>query len=152
MGNGMTQVVDTPTREDAILDLIISDFHKLYSTPIVKSPIGKSDHNCVIWLPKSAKQPNIKIVKQIQPITDSKLRIFGRWIQSQTWTEIYKEEDVQAKANAFYQILDEGIDTVFPTKTVSLHAKDKPWMTDSVKSLIGQRQKAFALGDRATIN
>ena len=58
LGNGLTQVVNKQTREDAILDLIITDFSSLYSTPHVKSPVGKSDHNCVIWLPKNSRQPN----------------------------------------------------------------------------------------------
>ena len=64
LGNGLTQVVNKPTKEDAILDLIITDFSSLYSTPHVKSPVGKSDHNCVIWLPKNSRQPNTKKVKK----------------------------------------------------------------------------------------
>ena len=86
LSNGLTQVVNKPTREDAILDLLITDFSSLYSTPHVTSLVGKSDHNCVIWLPKISKLPNTKIVKKVQPISDSKLSMFGRWIQIQEWT------------------------------------------------------------------
>ena len=76
--------------------------------------------------------------------------MFGRWIQNQEWTEVYEAKDVQSKADAFNHVINEGITTIFPIKTVRVHIRDKPWMTDRVKSLIPQRQKAFALGDRAT--
>ena len=61
---------------------------------------------------------------------------------------MYEAKDVQSKADAFYQVINEGITSIFPIKTVRVHIRDKPWVTDRVKSLIAQRQKAFALGDR----
>ena len=59
-------------------------------------------------------------------------------------------KDVQSKTDAFYHMINEGITTIFPIKTVRVHIRDKLWITDRVKSLIAQRQKAFAFGDRAT--
>ena len=43
-GSCPTQVVNKPTRGDAILDLIITNMNDLYHTPNVTSPIGRSDH------------------------------------------------------------------------------------------------------------
>jgi hypothetical protein len=115
VGNKLTQVVDLPTREDAILDLIITDFAELYKRPHVSSPIGRSDHNCVSWVPKLSKCVNIKLVKTVRPIKDSNLKECSRWILSQTWSTVYDAKDVQTKADAFYQTVNEGIDNFFPS-------------------------------------
>ena len=89
-----------------------------------------------------------KVKRTVQPMTDSKICSFGRWIQDQSWSEVFGEVDVQAKADAFYQIVNESITTIFPTKVVQLHPNDKPWMSDDIKKLIVQRQKAFADNDK----
>ncbi len=44
-------------------------------------------------------------------------------------------------------ITDSNICAFFPVKTVQMHPKDKQWMTNQIKNLIDQRQKAFAKND-----
>ncbi len=148
LGNCLTQVVNKPTRGDAILDLIITDMSNLYHTPNVTSPIGRSDHSCVSWFPKSSRPINVKVKHKIQTFSDSQICMFGRWIQSQTWNEISSVSDVQSKADAFYCLVNGAISTIFPVKSVTSHTTDKPWMTDRIKGLIVQRQRAFAQGDK----
>ena len=73
--------------------------------------------------------------------------MFGRWIQNQNWYEVNTASDVQSKADAFYRLVKYAITTIFPVKLVTSHAADKPWITDHIKNLIDQRQRAFAQGD-----
>lgn len=44
----LKQVVSRPTRNNAILDLIITDFHRFYEDPIILAPFGTSDHNIIV--------------------------------------------------------------------------------------------------------
>ncbi len=39
-----------------------------------------------------------------------------------------------------------GVDILMPLKSVKLHVNDAPWVTPEFKSLIKQRQKAYAEG------
>ena len=66
LGSCLTQVVNKPTRGDAILDLIITNLNDLYYTPNVTSPIGRSYHSCVSWFPKSSRPINMKVKRNIQ--------------------------------------------------------------------------------------
>ena len=39
------------------------------------------------------------------------------------------------------------MDKCFPSKTVTRHTSDKPWVTDGFRSLIRKRQRAHMSGD-----
>ena len=41
-----------------------------------------------------------------------------------------------------------GVDTFLPKRKIKIHCRDKPWITPELKSLISDRQKALAAGDR----
>ena len=47
------------------------------------------------------------------------------------------------KTTYFNDIIQIGLNTLMPTKTVKLHRNDAPWMTSHLKFLIDQRQKAL---------
>ena len=48
------QVVNIPTRKDATLDLILTNVNNnLYTDPISLPGIGKSDHLCVVYVPRN---------------------------------------------------------------------------------------------------
>ena len=92
----------------------------------------------------------MKVKRNVQTFSDSNICMFGRWIQNQNWYEVNTASDVQSKADAFYRLVNDAITTIFPVKSVTSHAADKPWITDRIKNLIHQRHRAFAQGD--TVN
>ena len=47
------------------------------------------------------------------------------------------------KTTYFNDMIQIGLNTLMPTKTVKLHRNDAPWMTGHLKLLIRQRQKAL---------
>ncbi len=149
-GNDLYQMVDFPTRGDATLDLMISS-SKLkdhYLNPSPMSPIGYSDHVCVLWKPKgcTAKKNNLKS-KITRPLSESGINSFGTWIQSVDWHTILQDKSTQEKANVFYDMLDQAMTTCFPEKKTRGHSNDKNWITPYIKTLIRKRQKAFASGN-----
>jgi hypothetical protein len=46
------QVVRRPTRQDSILDYIITTLKSFYKTPDISAPLGTSDHNVIMWIPR----------------------------------------------------------------------------------------------------
>ena len=140
----MSQVVKEPTRDNAILDLVITNLNKLYERPVVCSPMGYSDHNTVFWSPCNAiirtEQRTEK--RTIRPLV--KLHEFGMWITSHTWDEVLNAPTPQEKADVFYSTVHDAINRHFPCKVVKFHTSDKPWITPEIKNLMKKRQSAFA--------
>ncbi|XP_072046799.1 uncharacterized protein [Amphiura filiformis] len=142
-GNQLKQLIKFPTRKDAILDLVFTNFSQHYNEPICLPPIGKSDHNCIVLKPCSSI-PGNKIKKSsVRSFKDSNLRSFGTWIQNHDWDEVINTSGVQAKTDTFYAQLNDAIETHFPLVTVKHHESDKPWITQKIKNLIRDRQTAF---------
>ena len=85
----------------------------------------------------------MKVKRNVQTFSDSNICMFD----NQNWYEVNIASDVQSKADAFYRLVNDAITTIFPVKSVTSLAADKPWITDRIKNLIDQRQRAFAQGD-----
>ena len=143
--HALSQVVNKPTRENAILDLIITNVKHFYDDPSVSSPVGSSDHVTIYWSPKHGYRIESSVHKRsIRPLLKSRIHEFGRWITSHSWQEVLSATSTQDKADAFYSAINSAIETHFPTKVVKIHSNDKPWITPEIKTLIRKRQIDFA--------
>ena len=152
----LSQCVKVPTRLDPprILDPVITTLHKYYTEPVTKPPLlndddknGKpSDHLVVLMYPLSSRlqcpRPERKIV-ECRPLPQSGIEKLGRWLQVQTWREIYDSPDVHSKATIFQNMLKQQIDEIFPIKILKLTSEDKPWVTQEVKILDRKCKREF---------
>ncbi|CAB3995794.1 Hypothetical predicted protein [Paramuricea clavata] len=88
--------------------------------------------------------------RKVRRFTQSSCAAFGRWCSDHVWfSDVQHPDSATALASSFTSELSSAIDLFFPTKTIKIHATDKPWMTPMLKQLIIQRQRAFHSGDRA---
>ncbi|XP_035688744.1 uncharacterized protein LOC118424306 [Branchiostoma floridae] len=150
MSHNLRQLVDRPTRDQATLDLIITNLNSYYSTPSISDPLATSDHNTVVVQAKSTPVSN-KIIKRVcRPFRDSSIRLFGQWITTHDWSEVLSAPTTAEKSRVFYNTLQSKMDHFFPVKLTRLHMFDKPWITPEIKSLIYLRQKAFVNNDKMT--
>jgi hypothetical protein len=70
-----------PTRNSAILDLMLTDIHKFYQAPLVLAPIGTSDHCTIIWsLPEQMKHKQKSKWINVRPLKSSSLQAFEQYI------------------------------------------------------------------------
>ena len=44
----LSEIVKEPTRKNNIVDKIFTNCSNFYASPTILSPVGKSDHNCVL--------------------------------------------------------------------------------------------------------
>ncbi|KAI8513803.1 hypothetical protein Bbelb_081270 [Branchiostoma belcheri] len=142
-GNRLKQVVNQPTRGDVVLDVIITNIYSQYGPPVVGAPVGRSDHNSVLWTPVVTRPHSKSHSRVVRPLKDSDIRAFGTWITKHSWQEVYTAQSTQENTDAFYETLTSGIDHFFPTKTVKIHSTDRAWITPAIKRLIRKRQEAF---------
>ena len=128
----LKQVVDQPTRELAILDLILTNLHNLYDRPDILAPLDSSDHNIVHWPPSvhntSSHSTQGKSVKSpTRCYLRSRIDAFGRWVTTQNWfCDLEPNPNVDTLAVSFTNQLIEGIDRIFPQQTSTRHYTDKP--------------------------
>ncbi|MEL7521053.1 MAG: endonuclease/exonuclease/phosphatase family protein, partial [Cyanobacteria bacterium J06553_1] len=142
----LRQVVGVPTRGISTLDYIFTNGSHWYNNPVSLPPLGRSDHNAVLWVPLSL-QPTKQApkIRSIRKFPDSRLREFGTWITHHDWDEVISSPNVDAKVREFQNTLRAKVDFSFPLQRVSQHPTDKPWMSTNIKELIRDRQRAHAM-------
>ena len=139
--SGLRQIINVPTRNDAILDWCLVNLKEQIILSQQRPPIGSSDHNAILVRPYvqlSTKRDNKNILKRDLP--DSSLRSFGRWITTYDWKDVYETVDCDRKFNKFNEILSSMVNYFCPVK---VRSSDKPWMTLSLKLYLKKRQMAF---------
>lgn len=140
----LKQIVKNPTRGNAILDLIFTNFSRFYSTPEILPGIGLSDHNSLIIRPSTITK-KARAEKVLRRTVKPSLKAsFGRWVSSTDWSFLEMLPNCTVKLNAFNELLCFAIDKFFPLKSYKQHPTDKPWITPELKILIEQRQQAIS--------
>ena len=142
----MKQLINFPTREEAILDLILTNLKHFYQVPTRLVTFGLSDHYTISLIPKERKKTistnKTVTVRDMQP---SKKQALWRFLHSIEWKISESMNNMDTKATYFNDIIQTGLNTLMPapTKSVKLHSNDAPWMTGHLKLVIRQRQKAL---------
>ena len=144
----LKSVVTKPTRlnPDKILDNIITDLSKFYQTPECLQPLdadpgsgGKpSDHLIVVFKPISVlNNKPARSAREIlvRPMKESGIELFGHWINSQAWNEVFEAETVDEKAEVFQNLLLEKLEHFLPTKLKKISSDDQPFCTEDMKRL-----------------
>ncbi len=104
--SSLKQTVKKPTRQSAILDLILTNIHKWNNEPKIISAIGLSDHLSVLITPAiQTKQPNNVIKKTSRKAATSNLVSFGKYVKSLDWSHLYRIPSCQDKCDLFYNLL-----------------------------------------------
>jgi hypothetical protein len=143
----LVQMVNSPTRGDAILDLILVDpeLKQHYLDPITGPNLGKSDHLSVLLRPVSndATDNQLVSVHKVIDFRGSNLKSLYLHLFHCPWHLWYRSNDnVQLKADTFYNWIDEAISKL-PCSYVALHSSDKAWVTPLIKHLLNCKYRAF---------
>ena len=147
----LKHIVYFPTRGQATLDKVLTSINKFNEKLYPYCPIGKSDHTCVVWNPRTHQSRKFtNKTRTYRPMKDSQIKEFGTWIQSQDWCDILQADSTQLKTDVFYKTVNQAIDMHFPNVTVKCHSNDKPWMNKKIKALIHSHQQAFS-SDNVTV-
>lgn len=150
-GLKLKQIVDKPTRKDAILDIILMNLGQHYKSPRICPPICPddpssampSDHSVPVCTPHTDRYT--RPVRQyrsftFRPLPESGIRRFGEWITRESWGRVTDATLSPTEQVAVLEnVVKEKLDKFCPTKTVRLGPHDKPWITAEIKQL--QRQK-----------
>ena len=146
--------VTSPTRGNSLLDQIwISEvMEENYPEPAeIGSPLGSSDHNCVVLRPAGKPEKEERIIKTVYDFRQTHIQNFLKCLASLSFKEIYAASDVNKKCDAFYRLFFEALSVILQRK-VCFTARDKPWITPVLKKLIEDRWDAYRMQNWPVFN
>ena len=141
----LKQIVQSPTRKHAILDVCLTNCYKYYGVPEIIPPVQPdipgqgvaSDHSVPLCVPHTdPHNPPARVYKTIvsRPLPDSKIRQFGQWITAESWEIIRLGEEPEKQLQAFESLVKQKLDDIFPLKITKLSNQDKPFMNCELKA------------------
>ena len=141
----MKQIVKAPTRNDATLDLIITNLQAFYNDPATFPPFGLSDHATVLvnqrTRTETPESTRYILKRDLRPNRKAELGCYLSFLHwSFLFTSLKSCDDLE---RAFREAILTGLDIIMPLQRVRLNTKDAPWMTPGLKSIITKRQRAF---------
>ena len=153
-GLRLTQVVDLPTRQGVILDVIIMNTPQYYNSPIIIPPVpcddpneGKpSDHSVPLCIPHTDRSnPPLRRYRMVtyRPLPESCVRQFGAWVTSENFSQIKDDLSTDEHAMALGNLLIAKLDEFGPTKTTKISSRDKAWINAELKVLSRRKQREY---------
>ncbi|MCI4379001.1 hypothetical protein PGIGA_G00222700 [Pangasianodon gigas] len=148
------QHIDFPTRGNNILDFVYTTQRGAYKA-LPLPHLGASDHITVMLMP--AYKPLVKVAKpvrkQILVWPEGSSEALQDCFSTTDWN-MFKQAatynnttDLQEYTETVTAYITKCIDDVTVTKTITVWANQKPWLTGEVYRLLKARNAAFRSGD-----
>ena len=143
-----------PTRGNNTLDQLFTNLQDYHQEPTAFPPFGLSDHVTVITMPglrlESKSQRKSLKTRDKRPRSVAAL---GRFLVAVPWEQaLDHHSSCDDKLSNITDIINYGLNTIMPERSVKIHQTDRPWLNPDLKRLISKRQKAFASGNKPLFN
>ena len=142
-------IIKNPTQGKNTLDQIYTNLKEYYKPPLSGPAFGLSDHLSITVLPniREKSQAQSKIIK-MRDKRSSRVAHLGRYLLEFSWaTAMSQNESCDDKLAAVTQVINYGLDTIMPVRSVKVHQTDRPLLNPDLKRLIQKKQQAFSSGD-----
>lgn len=95
-----------------------------------------------------ASKPKRKIIKS-RDKCPGKVNGVGRFLMGIPWSSLLtSDKSCEGKLSLLTEVINYGLDTIMPVRSIKIHETDLPWLSTQLKQLITRRQKAFASGNQ----
>lgn len=141
---GLRDLVNFTTREDAKLDLVLTDVAE-YGSPTKLAPISNNDHCCILLNGVQYHHSNYTNVKR-RLVTPERKKDLLADLASISWDTVLNANCINDKVQHFHQIITSLLNKHCPEKTVKIRSDRPPWMTNSILKLIRARVEAHSRG------
>ncbi|KAE8597549.1 hypothetical protein XENTR_v10016507 [Xenopus tropicalis] len=141
--NFLFQLVQEPTRNDSILDLVISNNTELISNICVGEHLGNSDHNMVSFEIMLQRQLYKGVTKTLN-FRRADFASIRASLQCVNWVRLFMGLDTEGKWNIFKTLLCRYTQQYIPLVSKERHRKAKPlWLNKRVRVEAGNKKRAF---------
>ena len=140
----LTQIVDQPTRENNILDLILVTDPDLISNCEVGEKVNGCDHH-LIRFDVNIEQKLCENKSQKPDYKRANFSLARALLQSETW-ELLQSATVDETWKNFRDKILEVERTAVPMKTIRVHdTRSPPWMTTEIKRAVNLKKRNFTI-------
>jgi len=148
-GHDLKQIVTGNTHENSMIDLVYTNMHRVYKSPIHLSPLGLSKHHTILVkpLPSYSGKPPRKYKLQVPVMSSNNRTFFAQDLREVAWDKLYKTDVCQKQCDIFYSTISSLLQKHFPLKTITKSDRDKPWVTPEFRELINKRELAWQTGE-----
>ncbi len=114
--HNLKQIVDLPTRGNAILDNIYTNVSNFYQRPVICAPIGLSDHKVVVCIPSTSSKYTSPVVS-CTPSRSHKPRDRARFegaLHTASWETLFRLQTCEEQLNFFNSTIRTLLDVHLP--------------------------------------
>ena len=123
----------------------------LYTYPSRLPPFGLSDHHSVL-IEANVRDKNLKPQYKTIKARDKrpkKRANLERFLLQVPWSELLSaEQTCEQKLQTLTDVINYGLNTIMPERSIRVHETDRPWISVQLKYLIARRQQTLASGNR----
>lgn len=132
----MSQLIESPTRNDYLLDLLITDSPECVFDTGVLDPIDQLDHSIIFGSLASARPKLAKVTRKIWLYNHGNFDRLNNLLFLTDWESLFSAyPDVDELTVNFTHLLLQYVDLCVPNKTVTIRPRDKPGMTGEIRRL-----------------
>ena len=150
----LRQIVCNPTRGHRLLDIILTNLHTYYNIPEIIPPIppdiiGKgvpSDHRGVFVKPhtqSTVPHKTSRVKKNIRPIPESLLPVFGEKLKTTDFSSILSEENSSKIVEKYQEKFQKIVTETFPLKTITISSQDQVWFTEELRAIRRTKMREY---------
>ena len=144
---GLTQIVDTPTHGNNLLDKVFINVPDGYKTQVFKSLV-KTKHQAVLVVPYGASYcvPNKPQKSTLYDLHSHNIDLLRYCIGTFDWSTVFLCQNLQAKYDILLYSIRSAINSCIPSKVIRRGKGDPDYITPLVKSLLRKRSKLLKYG------
>ena len=144
----LNQHVEEPTREQAILDWVLSNEEGLVSNLVVRGPLGKSDHNMVEFFIKM-ESDIVNSETKVLNLKKGNFEGMRHELAKIDWQMILKGLMVDMQWQAFKDRMDELQQLFIPVWQKNKPGKVvHPWLTREIRDSIKSKEETYKLAKK----
>ena len=136
----LSQMVNTPTRKDKILDVFITNVPHFWRKVSVAQGLVRSDHSVALVYPRIPLKAERKTV-MFRDVRDHHKLKMDNLLKCHNWDIVYQCKDVNVKLDLLSTNIKSMFDECFPSISVRVSSRDPPFFSPLVKHLLEQRRK-----------
>ena len=148
---GVCQIVSKVIHKNKILDIILTNLHRLYQIPIIVPPVMPddptrgvaSDHSIPLALPVTSAHHTTREYKTttVRPLPESGIQDFSAWLGNFNWNTVFGFQSPTEQVEHFQKTLESKMNIIFPLKNVKICSSDKPFITSELKKLDRKKKR-----------
>ena len=124
--NSLQQLVDSPTRGDNILDLVLTNNIDMVDKITIEEPFSTSDHNCVKTLFNLPSSRTNEQHRKVYLYSEGDYPSLNEDIRDMNWAELLSSESIEENWTTFKSIYSDLVEKHIPSKTVKPGQRLKP--------------------------